>query len=251
MPQPNFDIDDEVEERVPDRRTELVRGASELVLTATALSNPVTRDDADKTAAFLRGVRTRTRAIKAHYKKMRESVRRTLADYKSYEDQDLAPWLAADTLVSVPLEQWLAADRASAEAHNRATLVEAEAKAVAERDAQAQALRDQAQAAGNTREQKALQAQARTVERSKPMPVLTGALVEPAKLAGIAVPVRKVAEVVDAMLLIRGVVAGTVPMAAIQIDQSWLDEQATQRGRDLNFPGVIVRDKISLTARGL
>lgn len=206
-------------EEVVDRREELTRGASDLIATAKGLVSIVTREDAAAAAMFLRGVRARLRGIESHYEPIRSAVRKkmneALSEIKRLEEADLAPWEAANTIIAGPLQAWILEDRIAAERANKASLAAAEALAKSE----------------------------------KTFPTLT-TVIEPAKFEGIAIPVRKVGEVTDLKQLLRAVLAGKVPQAILKVDQVWLDKQATSRGKDLNFPGVVVREKPALTARG-
>lgn len=202
------------------RREELTKGASDLIATARSLATIVKREDAQAAAAFLRLVRARLRAIEKHYAPIRSAVRKkmneALVEIKQLEAADLAPWAEANTLISEPLQAWILEDRIAAEQANKASLAAAEAVA----------------------------------KREKTLPPLT-MVVEPAKFEGIAVAKGKVGEVTDLSKLLRAVIAGKVPTAILKIDQVWLDKQATSRGKDLNFPGVTVRETSTLMARGV
>jgi hypothetical protein len=242
--------------RLLSQRSHLTEGSDRLTATAEQLSRIVTRQDAEAAGAFLRGVRTRLRAIESHYKPIKAAVRRamneSLREIKVLEDGDAAPWEEADRKLSEPLEAWLLADRKRAEEENRRVVEAAQAKAEAERAEQAEALRVAAAAAPSAREQRRLQAEARAVERSPALPVLaSGAATEAAKIEGIAVPTTHVLLIVDEDALLKAVAAGKVSREAIKWDQSWLDEQARQRPKDLNFPGCVVREKTTLSARGV
>lgn len=236
-------------------RAALLKGADALPRTAGQLAALLkapgaTKQDAENAGIFLRAVRTRIRAIQTHYKTVRAPVRRALAELSDLERHDLLPWMEADAAVDAPLLAWLAEDKRRVDEQNTRILAEAEAKARADRDRQAQALRDAAAQASTARDARALQAQARQVERSEPLPVVTGTA-ERAKIEGISVPTRRIADVVNLKALLRAVAAGKVPEDAVKPNQAWLDDQARDRGKDLNFPGVVVREVPTLSARGL
>jgi hypothetical protein len=46
------------------------------------------------------------------------------------------------------------------------------------------------------------------------------------------------AEVIDFAALVRAVADGRAPLAALQVDQAFLDDQAAQAGEALALPGV-------------
>jgi hypothetical protein len=229
---------------------ELTKGADALMERAVRLSAIVLKDDAEEAGTFLRGVRTRIRMIEAYFKDLRVEINEALKKNRQREKEALAPWVAADAQIAGALEGWLVAERRAVEVRNQQLLAEAEAKAAEQQQAEADVIRRAAQVAPTAKDRVALERQARQVEKAPIMPVLTG-LVEAPKVAGIAIPTRKVAEVVNLKQLLRGVLDGRVPETAITLNQTWLDEQANARGKDLNFPGVVVREKTTLSARSL
>jgi hypothetical protein len=208
------------------------------------------KDDADEAGVFLRRVRTKIREIEAVFKDLREDMNAAIKKNRALEARVLAPWQAASEAVTRALEAWLKEEKRKADEENKRRLAEAEEKARAEQAAAAEAIRRAAAVAPTVKERQGLERQARAVERSEPMPVMVNAVAAP-KIAGIATPTRQVATVVNLKMLLAGIVAGKVPEAAIKVDQAWLNEQATQRGKDLNFPGVVVREESSLSARSL
>lgn len=236
---------------IPPRPAALLEGTTALVARARALARIVTQDDADQAGLFLRAVRERIRNIKAYYKKQRASLDLAYDDMKRNEDADLGDLLKADGAVGAAVSAWLAEEKARAEAENRRRLAEAQRAAEEERARQAQQLRDAAQAAQSRTERQALESQAKRVEKSPALPVAVEA-VAPPKIDGISTPdLGREAVVVNEDLLLNAVLRGKVPRAAVTFNQKFLNEQATKLGKDLNYPGVIVRDKKpGLTARG-
>lgn len=240
---------------VNDERRELTRGATDLAATAQQLAHRLevgvgTKADADAAGLFLRGIRTRVRVIQDHYKALRDSINKALRDNRDMEKQDLAPWLAADKAIQPRLEAWILAERKAADDRNAQNLKEAEERAEAQRKEQADQIRRAAASAPTVKERQALERQAKQVEKSPVMAVVTE-IEEPPKVEGISVGSRTVAVVVNFKAFVRAILDDKIPEHAIGINQQWLDQQATARGKDLNFPGVVVREKPITSARGL
>lgn len=230
----------------------LTAGAATIASEAARLAKVETRAGAEVAALFLRGVRTRTRAIKAHYKLVKQSIAQSLNDVRKMEATDLAQWEAADLTVAAPLMAFAVAEEVAAEARKQVALAESEAAAVAERDRQAAALRAAAAEAPTQKAERALNRQARAVETSELLPVVDAAVfADPVPLPGVSVPRTWECEVVDLLELARGVVAGTTPIGALKADKVWLDQQATSLGGDLHYRGVRAVEKRSLSARGV
>lgn len=232
------------------RPSELTKDSSTLARTValmTRITSPAIAKDA---GVFLRMVRERKRRIAAHYKEIRKPLRDALHSISEMEQRDIAPWEAADVAVSSPLTTWLLDQKKAADAENKRRIAEAEQRALDERAHQVETLRAAADAAPTTRIARDLRSQARRVEAAPVLPVIDGA-VAPPKLDGIATPVRRSADVIDMMSLVQAVAAGKVPLSAVVPNQKWLDAQATDIGPDMNYPGVVVREDVSLTARGL
>jgi hypothetical protein len=232
-------------------RQRLTTGVDGFVNRAVALAAAgiVTKTDADEAGLLIRAARARQRAIAEHYSNIRAGVRKSIEHYKVMEQEDSAPCVQINTLLAGGLQAWILEQRTLAAAANRDSLTEAEARARAEQARQAEALRNAASAAPTARDRKVLETQARAVERAPVLPIVVGA-VEAPTIEGISVPTRKAGEVTDVKLLMRAVLAGKVPEAVFTVNQTWLDKQATDRGKDLNFPGVVVREKPTLSARG-
>jgi hypothetical protein len=209
-----------------------------------------TKEDADAAAQFLRGVRERIRAIKAHYKAVKDPVNAAVKKIREQEAADLKPWEDADASVAAPLLAWTTAEKQRAEAENRRRVQEAQERAEAERQQAAAALRRAATSVSSASERKALNQQAKAVERAPALPVVSGPATEAHKPEGISVPTRWVAEVFDPMALLRAVVAGDVAIGVVMFDQSWLDGQARAHERNLRIPGVVPVEKPHLSARG-
>jgi hypothetical protein len=233
-----------------ERLVEVIRDATVLVAAAARFSVIAMKDDADEAGLYLRGVRTKIREIESIFKKLRDPINDAIKRNRELEAKVLAPLQAESTRVAKGLEDWLREERRRVDEENKRRLEEAEARARADQKDAADAIRRAAESAPTVKERQGLERQARAVERSQPMPVMTRT-VEAPKIAGIATPTRKVADVVNLKQLLRGIIDGVVPEAAIKVDQSWLNGEATRRGKDLNFPGVVVREDSSLSARGL
>lgn len=241
-----------------EARRRLTSGTLELLPQARALVAPERVRDAawaQEAGGVLRVAQTFLKRIETHYKPIRAAVRlrmqQALADIAEMEAADAGPCREANELLRKPVEDWLVADRERVQRENRLALEAAQARAREDRDREAEQIRRAAQAAPTATERKALERQARSVERSEPLPVMVGAPQEATKLAGVPLQVRKVAEVVDEVALLRGVLSGEVPRAAVTVNQSFLDEQATRLGKDLAYPGVVVREVPGLSVRSV
>lgn len=235
---------------LPVREEKLVEGATALATTAARLAAIVTQADAEAAGAFQRAVRTRIRAIKAHYKEERGSLDLAYDDIKRREARDLEPWVQADAQVGAPLLAWLSEQKRLTEEANRRRIAEAEARARADRDSQAAQVRAAAQIAGTRTEQEALERHARRIEREAPLPVKVD-LEEAPTVAGIAVPEKWVAPVTNWDAFLRGVLSGKIPREAVTINQSFLDRQANALDGKLAYPGVTPEKKGHLQARGV
>lgn len=64
------------------------------------------------------------------------------------------------------------------------------------------------------------------------------------------VSVKKIwsAEIVDEKKIIEGVLAGTIPMAAITINQSFFNTQAKALKEEFNYPGAVAKSRDSIGA---
>ena len=239
-------------------RRELTAHTSSMVAEATALaarlrSTDATTKDADDAGRLTNRVREAIRLIKAKYKKIREPLDRAYDDYKRMENDDLRELTASDAAIAPALLAWQVTEKKRVEEANAAILREREERARKEIEAQAAIARQAAAEATSVAERKAFEQQARNIERTDPRtaPVEDATPLEEAhKVAGIATPTRKVAEVVDEDKFYKGIASGKIPRAAVKIDQAWLNKMATQLGNEMKYPGVVVKDKASLSARG-
>lgn len=233
-----------------DRLMRVTQVPSDLMTTAKALAEIATQADADAAGEFLRGVRTRIRQIKAGFKELRDDINEAIRKNRVKEEASLKPFLEVDAVVSAPLETWLKEQKRLADEENARRLREAEERAKREQEEAAAAIRRAAVESPTKREAESLERQARQVEKAQPLPVMTETVVAP-KVKGVPLVTELEAVVTNTTLLVKGVLDGKVPYAAITINQGWLNTEANRRGKDLNFPGVVVREKSSLRARGL
>lgn len=81
---------------------------------------------------------------------------------------------------------------------------------------------------------------------SVPVPVVT---YQKPQTTGISTRKTYHAEVTNPTALLKGVLDGSVPRAALKIDQQFLNKQATALKRELNYPGVVVKVKSDIAAR--
>ena len=204
---------------------------------------------AQEAANYLRGLRTRIAAVKAHYKTIRAKVRASLDDIAVMERQDLSGWVEAETLVGGALLAWQVAEEDAAKARNAARLAEAEARATVIREEQLAALAAAAEAAEKSGERKAFERQAKALTKAPLYPVGTAKAEAAPKLDGVSGRTTYHAEITDEHLLIAAVIAGTVPASAVKPNQVWLNEQATALGEALRYPGVTVIKDRSLTTK--
>jgi len=165
--------------------------------------------------------------------------------YKAYKadyaerDRYLAPLEEAEALLKKPLGEWQAAEKRKQEEAQRA--LEAQARKEAEEAQIAQA--EAAAAAGNKE----------MAEEIISQPTVAAPVVAPKivpKVAGLSFRDSYSAQVTDLKALLKGVLEGTVPMAAIEANQSFLNTQARALKAELKYPGVRVLNNNTPVGRG-
>ena len=124
-----------------------------------------------------------------------------------------------------------------------------EAEAKAQEEARKERERLEAQAAkaaekGKVEKSEALQAQAAAVVA----PILAPTL---PKIAGLSTRITYRAEVVGKLELVKAVVAGLVPLNALDPNMTFLNQQARAMREDLTYPGVRVVTDTGLASRSV
>lgn len=140
----------------------------------------------------------------------------------------LEPLERAEQALKPALGAWQAEQRRIQEEEQRKAEAEAQRKAEDERIAQAEA----AKAAGDA---DLADAMLSAPVIAAPVAPMTSAA---PKIKGLSFRDNYSAQVVDLKALIKAVAAGTVPMAAILPNESFLNSQAKQLKGEFNYPGV-------------
>lgn len=138
-----------------------------------------------------------------------------------------APLVEAEGLLKTSMARYVEAERRR-EAEERRRLEEAARKAEEEaRLAEAAALEEAGQAE--------LAEQVLELPSVAPPPVVAPAA---PKVAGVTTRETWDAEVTDKLALVRAIAAGQVPLAAVDVNQGVLRQQARSLGAELRWPGV-------------
>lgn len=241
----------ETPEKLPPEVQALVQLKPDaLIQRARELTDIALKDDADEAGRFLRITRMIERSIAAKYKRMRDKINEAVKQNRVEERNEVKPWADASAIVAPAIDRWLAEERRKTDEANRKRLEEATEKARVDQQQQAATVRAAAEVAPTMRERQALERQARQIEQAPVLPVVSGT-VEAPKIDGIATPTTKVASVTNLKQFLRAVVDGKIPEQAVTVNQSFLDDQARKLGAMLNYPGVVVVEKTTLSARGL
>lgn len=215
-----------------------------------ALATITTAEQAQAAGLYLRACRTAIRAIKAKWLDIRRPINAALDDLKQQELADLQPYVDGDARVNAPLIAWQVADRARAERDAVAALADAMKAAEARRAAEAAELLAVAETTAGP-QKRVLKAQARAVSAAPLVPMMSTPVAAPTKIAGVALKETWEASVLSFDELYLAVVAGKVDRAALQPNQTWLDEQANALQRELRIPGVVAHVTHSQSARKL
>ena len=171
------------------------------------------------------------------FKPAKQSANKTHSDICTLEALALTPLRASDNIIKYKLGVY----RAEQEKIDQEKAAKAAKKIKADKEAERLRLAELAEVAGENE----------MAEQIVDEPIDVPVSVSPAasKINGVSFRERWKAEVTDKAMLLRAVVDGHVPLAAIEINQTFLNQQAGSLKTEMKYPGVRVYPKKSTVGR--
>jgi hypothetical protein len=202
-----------------------------------------TQEEYDAGNVFLRTVKDLQKKVKETFSPIVKKAHEAHKEAKAQEKKHLDPLIEAEKIVKQKSLVWLEEQeniRLEKEKKEREKAEAEEKKRKEELERQAKNWEEK----GNVEKAEERREQAEEVY-IPPAPVESTAT----KAAGQSIKVTWSAEVVDLMALVKGVVAGTVPLACIEANMPVLNKQAVALKEQFNYPGVKAVSKKGLAIR--
>lgn len=176
-------------------------------------------------------------AIATKYKGIRAHVEKAIAEIKEEEARDRAPYKVGIEAFGAGILAWKEREAKQLQEQNQLLLVAAEEEGRRRQQEQADAIRA-AKDLVAAEDRRALEQQAKAVERAPVMPISTTPAAKPVALPGAHTVDNWHAEVDNVDLLRAAVKAGTVPDAALEPAMRWLNDRAEALHELMAIPGV-------------
>lgn len=189
--------------------------------------------------------------ITEHYRPIKQAIDKSKRTILDQEAADLAPVEEAERVGGGKIIAWDTEQQRLRNEEIRRREAEARQKAEADRQEQIEAMRRAAAKAkreGDAAAAAALRDQANRVKETEVIAVYE-APPEPVAVKGLTAVETWDATVVDKMALIRAVAAGTVSASALDVNATWLRQQAQALREQFNVPGCQATATKSLRGR--
>lgn len=195
-------------------------------------------------ASYLRQIKAASKELDSIWDRVCTPINQGLTALRSLLNPSYAKLTAAEKAFKHALKVWDDQQEAKriAEQKRLDELAAKERQKAEEAAAKAAAAAAEARAAGDDRKAERLEDKAAAkIEQAQQIvaPVVQKAT---PTVSGLSFREKWICIVEDKKALIAAVAAGTVPTAALQVDQSWLNKQADQLRKEFNYPGCKAKD---------
>lgn len=214
-----------------------IAAESTTTLTAAQAFRITTADQFIESGDKLKGIKALSKKIDdtfdPHIKRAFEAHRSLVAEKKTHQ----GPLQTAEALIKRQIMSY----QQDEERKRRELEAQAQEAARKERE-KLEARAAKAEASGKTEKAEALQMAAASVVT----PIIANTT---PRVSGISTRTTYRAEVVDKMELVKAVAAGTVPLAALDVNTAYLNGQARLNKESLAYPGVKVVQETGIASR--